>query len=210
MFNRIIKRDNDMILYNSKTGPYGIKRVSIQDQEKVEKILKCSDDEFLYENNNIYKKLIEFGFLVPFDCDEKQIREYYQMRFVTNPRLHLVVHTSRDCNFRCTYCYMDFKSENINEDTKRGIVNFIKKNVQNYKSVHISWFGGEPLLGIDAIEEISKEVMIICEKAKRPYSASITTNGYLLTPKNIDILLRSKVRNFFITIDGTKELHVTI
>lgn len=205
MFNRLLKKDGDMILYNSKTGPYGIRRVEKSNQEKVERYL--NNPNVVDDYDDIYLNLVKFGFLVPFEVNEKQIREYYQTQYLTNPRLYLVIHTSRECNFRCTYCYMDFKHENIHESTKEGIVNFISKNIQNYKSVHISWFGGEPLLGIDAIEDISKKVMTICEKAKKPYSASITTNGYLLTPKNIDILLKSKVRNFFITIDGTKSFH---
>ena len=207
MFNRVLKKNGHMVIFNSKTGPYGIKRVDSEHQTIIENYL--SNPNAVSTHDEIYTKLINYGFLVPAELDEKQIREYYQSLFLTNPRLYLVIHTSRDCNFRCTYCYMDFKNENIYEGTKQGIVNFISKNIQHYKSVHISWFGGEPLLGIDAIKEISEKVMAICVKAKKPYSASITTNGYLLTPSNIDTLIKSKVLNFFITIDGIKQQHDT-
>lgn len=208
MFNRVVKKGTDMIIFNSKTGPAGIRYVSEQHKEQVEKLLsqkRISETD----DSPVRQSLIECGFIVPFERNEKEIREYLQTKILTDSRLHLVIHTSKDCNFRCKYCYMDFKQENIRDDTKSGIINFVRKNIQNYKSVHISWFGGEPLLNMDAIRDISKELMSICEKAKRPYSSSVTTNGYLLTPQNIDILLASKVRNLFITIDGIKELHDT-
>ena len=205
MFNRLLKKDDEMILYNSKMGPYGIKRIERKKQDKVEYYLSHPNPPG--DHDEVYDELINYGFLVPAELDEKQIREYYRTQFLTNPRLYLVVHTTQNCNFRCTYCYMDFNNVGIHEGTKEGIVNFISKNIQNYKSVHISWFGGEPLLGIDAINEISQKVISICAKARKPYSASITTNGYLLTPENIDVLLRAKVRNLFITIDGTKSCH---
>ena len=205
MFNRILKKNERMVIFNSKTGPYGIKRVDYKHQKLVENYLLNPDSGSMQDE--LYGKLIEYGFLVPKEIDEKQIREYYQTLALTNSLLRLVIHTSRDCNFRCTYCYMDFKDETIYNETKQGVVNFILKNIQHYKSIHISWFGGEPLLGIDAIKEISEKVIDICGKAKKPYSASITTNGYLLTPENIDILIRAKVTSFFITIDGIKQQH---
>lgn len=206
MFNRVLKRNDDMVIFNSRTGPYGIRRVLKDDQTVVEEILSNNNNR-CFTDLPIYHSLVKLGFLVPLDCDEKKIREFYQTQYLTYPRLYLVIHISRNCNFRCTYCYMNFKKENISDDTKLGIINFISRNIQNYKSVHISWFGGEPLLDVNAIRDISTAVMKICQKAKKPYTSSITTNGFLLTPNNIDILLKSKVRNIFITIDGTKELH---
>lgn len=206
MFNRVIHKNGDMIVFNSLVGPAGIKRISNNNQEKVGNWFNgnfepCDCDD------TIFKKMIDFGFLVPSECNEKEIRDYYMTSYLTNPRLHLVVHTTRNCNFRCTYCYMNHKNEKISEETQEGIINYIRKNIHNYKSVHISWFGGEPLMEMDAIENISKEVIDICSKARRPYTSSVTTNGYYLTPKNVEKLLKAKVRNFHLTIDGIKETH---
>lgn len=76
--------------------------------------------------------------------------------------------------------------------------------------MEICWFGGEPLLAMDVIENISKEVINICKKLKKLYNASITTNGFLLTPKNIEILLKNRVTNFTVTLDGLSECHDTL
>ena len=45
----------------------------------------------------------------------------------------------------------------------------------------ISWFGGEPLLEMEVIDYVSQKVMEICRKAHKPYTAAVTSNGYLLS-----------------------------
>ena len=92
------------------------------------------------------------------------------------------------------YCALDFVKKPLDDVVAKSIVKFIRKNISKYSSVVISWFGGEPLLNIDAIEEISKEVISICKCAKKQFYASITTNGFLLTKKNIDTLYRCHVK----------------
>lgn len=204
MFNRIVVKGDEMVLYNSKTGSYGIKRIKKDNQAKVRKWLSAPSN---YIDDKIYKKLIDCEFLVPSDCDEKLLRKYIQTNCVTSTDLRLVVHLTEDCNFRCVYCYMDFTPKEISEDTQQGIVNFIKKNINRFKSVTISWFGGEPLLKMEIIEDLSNKIIPICLKANKPYSAIVTTNGYLLTPNNIERLIKARVVSICVTIDGLKEQH---
>ena len=204
MFNRVVEKDGNMILYNSMTGSYGIKRVAKNNQEKVRSWLNGS--EYLAEDD-AFRKLVEYGFMVPIDCDEKLTRKYIQTKCVTDTTLNLVVHLTQDCNFRCVYCYRDFSPVSLSVDTQYGIVNFIRKNINKYKAVIISWFGGEPLMEIDIIEDLSKEIISICRSAGKPYLGIITTNGYLLTPKNVDVLRNAKVNDICVTIDGLQETH---
>ena len=206
MFNRVVHDGSKMIIFNSLTGPAGIRYVSESAQKKLDDWEKDNFESIDYDST-VFKDFLKCGFLVPTPCDEKELRDYYITKYMTSPRLHLVVHTTRNCNFRCTYCYMNHKNERISKDAQDGIINYIRKNIHRYMSVHISWFGGEPLMEMGAIEYISKEVIDICSKASRPYTSSVTTNGYYLTPKNIETLLKCKVRNFHLTIDGTKETH---
>lgn len=154
-----------------------------------------------------FKKLIDKGYMIESNVDEKKLRNYRYMKHLTDNRLNLVVHLTKACNFRCSYCYMDFEPVMLKEDVQEGIINYITKSIQKYKSVRISWFGGEPLLGIDIIEKMSKSIIEICRIQKKPYSAIITTNGYNLTPENIKKLISCKVNHIAVTIDGTEELH---
>ena len=77
-----------------------------------------------------------------------------------------------------------------------------------FKSLHVSWFGGEPLLGLKTIKNLSKKFISICFQNGLDYSASITTNGYLLNERIIhQLILDYRVNNFQITIDGDEESH---
>ncbi len=73
------------------------------------------------------------------------------------------------------------------------------------KTLHVTWFGGEPLLAADVIEALSGRMMALCEAKGAEYSAGIITNGYLLTLENEDLLARCKVKSAQITLDGVGE-----
>lgn len=62
-----------------------------------------------------------------------------------------------------------------------SIIKYIRQNISRYSAVHISWFGGEPLMGMDVIEHISTEVIEICKRAKSPISVQLLQmDTYLL------------------------------
>ena len=47
-------------------------------------------------------------------------------------------------------------------------------------SFHVTWFGGEPLVGKQPLLALSDAFIERCDGAGIEYSADITTNGYLL------------------------------
>lgn len=205
MFNRIVETTDGLTLYNSSKGTKSILRVSHQNSEEVRSLL--SQSKVINDSSEIICKLISMGYLVSENLDEKALRSCLQMKYLTDTKLHLVVHVTRACDFRCIYCYMDFEPVFLSEDTQQGIINFVRNNIHKYSGVMISWFGGEPLLGVNIIEKVSNELLAICKAHRKPYTASITTNGYRLTPDVYERLVRCRVKNFTITIDGKKELH---
>ena len=205
MFNRIVETADGLTLYNSSKGTKSILRVSHQNSAKVCSLL--AKPEVINDDSEIIRNLISAGYLVPENLDEKALRSYLQMEYLTNTRLHLVVHVTRACDFRCIYCYMDFEPVFLSADTQQGIINLVRNNIHKYSGVMISWFGGEPLLGVDIIENVSNELLAICKAHRKPYTASITTNGHRLTPDIYERLARCRVKNFTITIDEKKELH---
>lgn len=205
MFNYVSKQKDKCYLYNSYIGTKSICEVS---EEKIEKVSKCLDKPNFFDNQDpelVFLK--DNGFLIDEDIDEKALRNSLYIKYVEEPTLNLIVHTTKNCNFRCQYCYLDFEPEMLEEDTQQRIVQFIKRRLSRSLNVKISWFGGEPLLGIDAIGNISEQVMDLCKRSKKQYVSSITTNGYLLTPENINKLIKWNVYSYTITIDGLKETH---
>lgn len=206
MFNRIIQKDNMLVLYNSFSGTKGI--VKVLEREKQDKIKEWLQRKTLEEKDDSdFRELVESGYLVESETDEKLIRKLKYMQQLSDNSLYMVIHTTKACNFRCSYCYMDFDSKMMEQDVQHGIVEYIRKNIQKFKSVKFSWFGGEPLLGMDVIENISHKVIAICREQRKPYTAVVTTNGYNLTPHNVERLLACHVGHIVVTIDGTKDLH---
>ena len=206
MFNYICNlNDGEQMLFNSYRGVSNSRRITEEKSEKInyflgtKEVKASSDSDFL--------KLCELGFLVPIDTDEKSMRQVLYWNIISDNVLRLVVHTTKACNFRCRYCSLDFDDIPMGEDIQIGIVNFVKKNINKYRGVEISWFGGEPLMEPDIIDNISKQVIEICEKAHKPYWGSMNTNGFYLTPEIVNMLIKNKVLNLVVTIDGVKEEH---
>lgn len=125
-----------------------------------------------------------------------------------NDVFELIILPTEQCNFRCTYCYENFEIRKMSKQTVNGIKNFLTKKAAIIQDLHISWFGGEPLLAIDIIEDISKYILRLNSINPRFfYKASITTNGYLLTKKNLDKLFKIGVKSFQISLDGDSITH---
>lgn len=118
MFNKIIFENDYIILYNSLLGFKKILKLSLNNVQIVE-ILK-SDKIFINElNNNMKQPIIELykkGFIVDYSLNEKNIRNMMLQRKKNSNNLTLIVHTTKDCNFRCKYCSLDFESLHLNKE----------------------------------------------------------------------------------------------
>lgn len=82
---------------------------------------------------------------------------------------------------------------------------YIKKKIDrntNLKILNIRWFGGEPLMNMDAIRKISNFAIPYCEATNIEYYTLIISNGYYLT-KSISVELKElKVEYAQIALDG--------
>ena len=93
------------------------------------------------------------------------------------------------CNAMCTYCFAhqgDYGKEKglMNKEIAFSAIDFFMKKVPEECNASFIFFGGEPLLAYDIIEDS-------CEYIKKKYyyrktSFHITTNGTLLSEKIID------------------------
>ena len=88
------------------------------------------------------------------------------------------------------------------------VIEFIKKKASgnpNLKRLNVKWFGGEPLLHLDIIRKVSKELIGYCNSLGIVYDAGIITNGSLLTAAVCEELKQLQVKKAQITIDGLEE-----
>lgn len=142
------------------------------------------------------------------DVDELQYIKVMnrKMMFQTN-RVIVTVAPTLDCNFRCSYCYENRSKNKMTADVLDKTVRFINQRLKSATSLHIAWYGGEPLLEKKTIRKMSEQLMSSCKRYRVRYSAGIVTNGYLLNKKTALELREYKVSNVQVTIDGPKYIH---
>lgn len=130
----------------------------------------------------------------------------------------IVIAPTNTCNMDCPYCYQGDKNplrtgnKNLNSENVEALKNVIRQVIERphakkVKTVHIEWFGGEPLLKPKLVDEISKYAIELGSKYGVGFKGSIITNGTLLTPEIWDMLDRNKIHQVQITIDGNQTSH---
>lgn len=199
-YNFYIEYGNELYVYNSLSNVLIKLDYEKAKQVKAECFLEFSDEEICFLSDN--------GVLVEDDFDEMIILKERNLRGkYSNDILALTIVPSLLCNFECIYCYQEPNQVVMSEETENDIVEFIKNVVTDTKEVAITWFGGEPLLQIDLIERVSKEIISICKEAGVTYSASIITNGYLIDEKMVNRLKKINIMDAQITLDGPADIH---
>ncbi|EPX59651.1 Arylsulfatase regulator [Cystobacter fuscus DSM 2262] len=148
------------------------------------------------------------GVLIPKGTDEysKFLLMFGQQHYRSDV-LELFVLSSEDCNFRCTYCYERFTRGTMRPEVRQGIKRMVEKQIKNLRTLDIRWFGGEPLYGWAAVEELAPFFRRISQEYGVNHRSQMTTNGYLLTPDVADRLLDWNVRSYQITLDGVPDTH---
>lgn len=161
-------------------------------------------------SDSLEQDLIAGGYIVGDDVDEKNILSYKlkKDRFESS-QMGLTIAPTLDCNFRCIYCYekKHYRDVKMSQAVQNEIIDFITNAADKIDSLFITWYGGEPLLALDVIQELSNTIIEISEKFNFTYSSSMVTNGYLLTAENAELLRKLKVNSIQITLDGTEKLH---
>ena len=131
-----------------------------------------------------------------------------QIRSYLNPsHLELIILPTEKCNFRCTYCYEDFKIGRMKPAIVASIKALITERATDLTNLRIMWFGGEPLMAQDIVLDISQFAQTVCRDEGIKFSSHATTNAYTMDAANLEALVEAGVTSFQITIDGDKELH---
>jgi uncharacterized protein len=128
--------------------------------------------------------------------------------YLVSNSLNLIVLSTEQCNFRCTYCYEDFSLGKMKPDVVLALEKFITRRAPELDQLSISWFGGEPLLAVDVIERVQAHAIELSRAYPRlDLLSSMTTNGYLLDRRQLTTLVDLGVRQFQVSFDGSREPH---
>ncbi len=197
-YNIYKKKENGVFLVHTLTGSV----VNVFDPELLDVIKRLRKKEKVEINTNV-KKLMDLGFLKEENDDEnlpiKEIIQNYK-----NNELTLTLFTTRQCNFRCVYCYEKFSDTCLSKHNFQTIMKFINQFCDKHAitKIRINLFGGEPLLNYQNIVYFLNELNEFCERSDINLSVGMTTNGYLLTSEKYSCLYLLGLKDVQITLDG--------
>lgn len=190
--------DEGILLHNVITG----KLVLLEGTESlILQTLPCACSEEI-------AALIEDYFLVPINYDEyvtvNQLRLLMKKIFASGGINGYTILPTTSCNARCFYCYQsEYSHINMSEETANRVVDFMVEH-KGTKPLHISWFGGEPLVGIDRINQICSEL----KNRDVDYTSSMISNGYLFTESIVESANELwRLKSVQITLDGTEAIY---
>ncbi len=207
-YNLIIYKSPYSYWYNTFTKNFF--RLSMELGEKVNARLEEGPGEETDLPASLMDKLKEGGFLIDDDFNETEAVKDLFKKAVNRKNYFMVVLPTLDCNYHCWYCIQNHVDSKMSDETLKRIKLHIGHmvNVEKIESLHLDWFGGEPLLYFhEIIEPVSRYAMGVCEKAGIPFMNSTTTNGYFLTKDKAQLCKELQFLQFQITLDGNREFH---
>lgn len=121
-----------------------------------------------------------------------------------------IINVTEHCNLRCSYCCYSGIYENtrthgkksIGQDDVPTLLKFIKNNIRKHP-FNISFYGGEPLLKYEVLQNI---ILQSEQQWGADVSFYVATNGTLLDEQKTDWLVAHNVM-IAISIDGTEAFH---
>ena len=211
-YNLVDEIENGLLVYNTATGAV----------LKITDPVYCSQIRAIMEHPvsldsipeplhaSLIEPLVHKRVLVDPNVNEYDLLTYmYNNRIVRNTLLELTLVITRQCNYRCVYCYEDHLDLPMTPEIYQRILRMIEEGYQEglYSGVSISLFGGEPFLEYDLVIRFLKAANDLSEKYQKTFSAGATTNGSLLFPERFLQLHALNCRHFQITVDGMRDTH---
>ena len=204
-YNYFVFNDNNFVCYNTKSGAVSFGETKLFDS-------KCIDEDAnKLVDHTFFPFFLQNGFIVSEDTNELyQLKELNKNKDIHT--LHVTLVPTLDCNFACPYCYQKGTHSNyyMTSELTQGVLKFIREKCLNnpINSIQLTWFGGEPTLSLDFIEEFMSNLTTLSDDTTGfTTTTTIVTNGYLLTPEVFERLYKSYVRIFQITLDGEEDNH---
>ena len=199
IYNHICRLEgtNDYLLYNFLTG--ALIRIDSECYKRINDISLLNQDEI--------NLLLDNGVIIN-DFDEIQYLKYGNKLACTDSELlSILIAPTMECNFRCPYCFEHHGTGMMSKSVQDEIIEFIENSIitNKHKHLFVYWFGGEPLLGLSIIEEMSERLLKLAKKYDVAYASAMSTNGYFLTQDVVTTLEKCHLNRIQITLDGLKE-----
>ena len=170
--------------------------------------------------NTQYKEVIKYQAYPSLDYGE-YIRQIYPDYFNALEDVKTITfQVTENCCLNCTYCYQVHGTDS--EMTFEDVAPWLEKilndefeaiSTKNTKAIIWEFIGGEPLMKIDLIIQISDYIFETMIKKHHPWlffsKISISSNGLLYFNEKVQYFLEkyANLVSLGISLDGNKELH---
>lgn len=175
-------------------------------------ITRGDDDKLSCLTKKQFAECKDLGFLVPCSLDEGDYISYILNKDRLSPyALNTFVAFSTECNFGCAYCYEagQVEARKMTKRIAKKLLGWYQRKLENgsYKECCIDLYGGEPLLSMPVIEYLLSGLIVISERLGISLVARLVTNGYLLTTNIVNRLIKLRLKEIHITLDGPPAIH---
>lgn len=165
-------------------------------------------EELSEEDKKLISDMKLGSYIIDDDMDElKQLKFRNRVGKFSDSSMGLTIAPTLNCNFKCPYCYETPKSHLMSNEIQEGLLALIDRSAKGIKKLNVSWYGGEPLMGIDVINTLSEKILKICSENHIEYTAYMVSNGYLITDRIINDMKKNIIKGCQITLDGPPEIH---
>lgn len=119
----------------------------------------------------------------------------------------VMVYLTDACNLRCGYCFVRKGSRRMSPQTAERLVEFLFRRdlAPSEETVQVNFFGGEPFLELERMEQIVRGATRYRPNAGRNFTFSATTNGTLCGPAELSLVRESRMK-LMVSLDGGPEL----
>lgn len=195
-----VETEDGLLLHNVVTGQLIL--LSDEETEAISRLPGKAEDAAV--------PLIAAYYLVPVEFNEYDfVRGYRKVlqqleKNKPKPITKYTILPTTCCNAHCFYCFeSNYEKLNMDEKTARKVADFIIRRADGNK-VELSWFGGEPTIASDRINEICQ----ILREHEVNYLSGMISNGYLFTEELVRKAVEDwKLQSIQITLDGTEEVY---
>ena len=208
-YNFAVPLSGHALLFNAASG--AIVRLNGADSECLARYLCQPPGEIDTHafDPGVWKQLRDGGFVVPVDTDETEsVRRRYWRARVETPMV-VTITTTMECNLGCYYCYERRSKQALSSEQLPALLAWVRERllVSRKKSLHVDWYGGEPLLNPAFMEAASGALQALCAELGVDYRASVISNGTCWPDDPVAFVRAHRIQQAQISFDGLRANH---
>jgi uncharacterized protein len=118
------------------------------------------------------------------------------------------MHTTRACNLRCTYCYLDVAPETMSPDVGQRAMDAVFRSAVKHQmsGIKLKYAGGEPTLVFPLITRLHRRAIRLAKEHSLELDGVVISNGVAISNEMFKAM-RSLGLRLAISLDGLGEHH---